>query len=109
MCLIVDDDPNLGAVLESELTTRSYRVTVLHSPEEAIARIETGEDDIDVILTDFRMEGVSGADLSRESSVPALESRGRHDLVREHGHRDRGHSGRSLRLRDETVRARRFA
>jgi two-component system, NtrC family, response regulator AtoC len=61
--LIVDDDPNLGAVLESELTTRSYRVTVLHSPEEAIARIETGEDDIDVILTDFRMDGVSGADL----------------------------------------------
>jgi two-component system response regulator AtoC len=61
--LIVDDDPNLGSVLEAELTARGYRVTLLQSPEAAAARIETGEDDVDVILTDFRMEGVSGAEL----------------------------------------------
>ena len=61
--LIVDDDSNLGAVLESELSRRSYRVTLLQSPEEAIARIETGEDDIDVILTDFQMQGATGAEL----------------------------------------------
>ena len=60
--LVVDDDPSLGAVLEAELTKRDFRVTLLQSPEDALARIETG-DDVDVILTDFQMQGVSGAEL----------------------------------------------
>jgi DNA-binding NtrC family response regulator len=63
---IVDDDPNLGAVLEADLTGRGFRVTLMQSPEEALARIErpeTGDDDVDVILTDFQMAGVSGAEL----------------------------------------------
>jgi DNA-binding NtrC family response regulator len=61
--LIVDDDPDLGAVLETELTRRDFRVTLLQSSEEAMTRIDAGEDDVDVILTDFRMQGCSGAEL----------------------------------------------
>ena len=61
--LIVDDDRELGAVLESELAGRGFRVTLLQSPREAFSRIEKGEDDVDVILTDFQMEGCSGAEL----------------------------------------------
>jgi DNA-binding NtrC family response regulator len=62
--LIVDDDPNLGAALETELTRRAFRVTLLHSPEDALTRIETGADDVDVVLTDFQTQDNSGADLS---------------------------------------------
>jgi DNA-binding NtrC family response regulator len=61
--LIVDDNPNLGAVLETELTRRDFRVTLLQSSEDAMARIETGEDDVDAVLTDLRMDGCSGAEL----------------------------------------------
>jgi two-component system, NtrC family, response regulator AtoC len=61
--LIVDDDPELGAVLETELTRRDFRVTLLQSSEDALTRIETGDDDVDVVLTDFRMQGCSGAEL----------------------------------------------
>jgi two-component system response regulator HydG len=61
--LIVDDEPNVGAVLESELTRRTFRVTLLQSPEDALTRIENGEDDVDAILTDSQMHGSSGAEL----------------------------------------------
>jgi|CZKU01.1.fsa_nt_gi two-component system response regulator HydG len=61
--LVVDDDPNLGAVLEAELTKRDYRVTLSLSPHDALTLLGTAADDIDVILTDFQMQGVSGAEL----------------------------------------------
>ena len=61
--LIVDDDPNLGAVLETELTRRAFRVTLLQSPEDALTRIQSGEDDVDAILTDLQMQGCSGTEL----------------------------------------------
>ena len=75
--LVVDDDPNLGAVLEAELTKRDYRVTLSLSPQAALDLLETGADDIDVILTDFHMEGVSGAELCSKvvgsgRSVPVI-------------------------------------
>jgi DNA-binding NtrC family response regulator len=61
--LVVDDDANLGAVLEAELSKRDFHVTVLQSPEEALARVSNGDDDVDVILTDYQMDGVSGTEL----------------------------------------------
>jgi DNA-binding NtrC family response regulator len=61
--LIVDDDPCLCSVLEAELAKRDYRITLTHSPEEALALLAGGDDDVDVILTDFQMQGASGAEL----------------------------------------------
>jgi two-component system response regulator AtoC len=61
--LVVDDDPSLCAILEAELTKRAYRVTLSQSPEEALERVATGADDVDVILTDFHMQALSGVDL----------------------------------------------
>ncbi|HTB72820.1 MAG TPA: sigma-54 dependent transcriptional regulator [Polyangiaceae bacterium] len=61
--MIVDDDPCLCAVLDAELAKRDYRATIAQSPTEALAVLETGADDVDVILTDFQMQGASGADL----------------------------------------------
>ena len=74
--LVVDDDANLGAVLEAELTKRDFQVTLLQSPEEAISRIETGGD-VDVVLTDFQMQGATGAELcarvgDMDSEIPVI-------------------------------------
>ncbi|MDP9150323.1 MAG: sigma-54 dependent transcriptional regulator [Myxococcota bacterium] len=59
--LIVDDDPNLCLVLEAELCSREYQVSVLQSPEEALRRLEAG--DVDVVLTDVNMQRLSGVEL----------------------------------------------
>jgi two-component system, NtrC family, response regulator AtoC len=61
--MVVDDDPCLCAVLDAELVKRDYRTTLAQSPAEALEFLACGEDDVDVILTDFRMQGASGADL----------------------------------------------
>jgi two-component system response regulator HydG len=61
--LVVDDDPCLCAVLDVELTKRDYRTTLAQSTSEALAHLASGDDDVDVILTDFQMQGASGADL----------------------------------------------
>jgi len=61
--LVVDDDPCVCAVLDADLATRGYRVSLAASPQEALLRLEAGDDDVDVILTDFQMQGASGADL----------------------------------------------
>ncbi len=61
--LVVDDDPNMCAILEAELTKRAYDVTLSQSPEDAFKRVEVGADDVDVVLTDFHMQGFSGVEL----------------------------------------------
>ena len=61
--MVVDDDPCLCAVLDAELAKRDYRATLAQSPSEALALLASGDDDVDVILTDFQMQGASGADL----------------------------------------------
>jgi len=61
--MVVDDDPCLCAVLDAELAKRDYRTTLAQSPAEALELLASGDDDVDVILTDFQMQGASGADL----------------------------------------------
>jgi two-component system response regulator HydG len=61
--LVVDDDPCLCAVLDAELTKRDYRTTLAQSTAEALAHLASGDDDVDVILTDFQMQGASGVEL----------------------------------------------
>jgi two-component system response regulator HydG len=61
--MVVDDDPCFCAVLDAELTKRDYRTTLAQSPAEALELLTSGDDDVDVILTDFQMQGASGADL----------------------------------------------
>jgi DNA-binding NtrC family response regulator len=59
--LVVDDDPCLCQVLDAELTRLQYRVSVCTSAESALSRAALG--DIDVILTDLNMGGMSGVEL----------------------------------------------
>ncbi len=59
--LVVDDDPSLCAIVEETLANHGYRVTLAATPEDVSALLEA--DDVDVVLTDVRMQGVCGVDL----------------------------------------------
>jgi DNA-binding NtrC family response regulator len=65
--LVVDDDASLCTVLEAELSARNYRVSTARSPEEALARITHGADDVDVLLTDLNMSAMTGVELCRRA------------------------------------------
>lgn len=62
--LVVDDDETVGLVLEAELKKRGYRVTVCASAENARAVVE--REKLDVVVTDFLLQGVSGTALCRQ-------------------------------------------
>ncbi len=61
--LIVDDEQDLCDILRFNLEAEGYRVTTAHSAEEAK---ETGFDDVDLILLDVMMPGMSGFELASE-------------------------------------------
>lgn len=55
--LLVDDDADITEILEFNLKSEGYEVTVVHSAEEALSQALT---DFDVILLDVMMGGMSG-------------------------------------------------
>jgi two-component system response regulator HydG len=59
--LVVDDDASLCVVVAEALQKSEYRVTVAPSPDEVAALLEA--DDVDVVLTDVKMQGTCGIDL----------------------------------------------
>jgi two-component system response regulator AtoC len=59
--LIVDDDPDLGSVLEALLRQAGFSSRVVRSGEAALDAIE--EHDFDAILSDVRMPGMDGLEL----------------------------------------------
>lgn len=71
--LVVDDDRAVGEVTSDILRDMGYRVHQVGSGRAALAAIDA-ESDIDLIIIDFAMPGMSGADLARQvrSKRPAL-------------------------------------
>jgi two-component system response regulator HydG len=69
--LVVDDDQSLCVVVEETLTQGGYRVTVAPSPDEVLSILEPG--DIDVVLTDLKMQGVCGVDLCARIGASASD------------------------------------
>jgi DNA-binding NtrC family response regulator len=61
--LIVDDDRAMCDWLELELKQRSFEATTCVSGEQALALVTS--EDVDVLLTDLNMRGMSGIDLCR--------------------------------------------
>lgn len=59
--LIVDDDPNLAQVLGAELTVAGYACDVAESGAAALSRVSTTS--FDAVVSDLKMEGMSGLDL----------------------------------------------
>ncbi|MDD6087933.1 MAG: sigma-54 dependent transcriptional regulator [Desulfovibrionaceae bacterium] len=59
--LIIDDETNYLLVLETVLSDAGYTVTALNDPETALAFLE--ESDVDIVVTDMKMPGISGYDV----------------------------------------------
>jgi two-component system response regulator HydG len=61
--VVVDDEPALARALQSALRRDGVHASAFSVPEEALAAV--CDDDVDVVLTDVRMAGLSGLDLLR--------------------------------------------
>lgn len=61
--LVVDDEPEVARVMARGLTYAGYDVSVAHSGEEALERLEEGA--FDLLLTDVHMPGMHGDVLQR--------------------------------------------
>jgi two-component system response regulator HydG len=59
--LVVDDDPDMRALLEAGLREIGFATRVTGSGDEALAALATG--DFDVVVTDLQMPGLSGLEL----------------------------------------------
>ena len=60
--LIVDDEPEMAAVVEQALTRRGYRARRENSADAAWELLE--REDFDVVVTDINMKGMSGVELT---------------------------------------------
>lgn len=73
--LLVDDEEAIAYVFKRYLERAGYRVTACTDPGEALAAGSRGG--IDMLVTDFRMPGMTGADLiaqlrAQYPTLPAL-------------------------------------
>lgn len=71
--LVVDDEDAIAYVFKRYLERAGYRVTAVDSPNAALA----GGAGIDMLVTDFRMPGINGAELiarlrALQPGLPAL-------------------------------------
>ncbi|HEX7242965.1 MAG TPA: hybrid sensor histidine kinase/response regulator, partial [Longimicrobiaceae bacterium] len=89
--LLVDDSPFFLSLIGPVLRSSNYEVQLAGDGQEALARLERGED-FDVIVSDIDMPRVDGFELARRvsshprwSGIPLLALTGRS------GHEDRSH------------------
>jgi two-component system, NtrC family, response regulator HydG len=61
--LVVDDSPQTVEVIQRNLEVNGYRVLLARSADEAVEILRNAA--IDLVVTDFRMPGMSGLDLVR--------------------------------------------
>ncbi|TET54218.1 MAG: response regulator, partial [Anaerolineales bacterium] len=73
--LIVHDEPSIATFLKKvlERSNQAYQVSVSHSSEEALAVF--AKTDIDLMVTDLRMPGISGLDLIRQVKTSSPDTR----------------------------------
>jgi two-component system, NtrC family, response regulator AtoC len=72
---VVDDDPDMCALLEARLEARGFEVRSMTSPEAALDHLGSAE--VDVVLTDLKMADLDGLQLcerlvARRPDVPVL-------------------------------------
>ncbi len=61
--LVVDDSPETLEVLQRNLSSQGYQVVIAPGVEEAVSILE--ESQIDLVITDLKMPGSSGLELTR--------------------------------------------
>ncbi|MEW6320567.1 MAG: PAS domain S-box protein [Acidobacteriota bacterium] len=93
--LVVEDEEAIRLFVEEVLTAAGYRVLVAESGSEALDRLGA-HPDVDLVLTDVVMPGMSGAELAgavatRHPRVKVLYTSGfTHDTIARHGVLDEG-------------------
>ena len=60
---VLDDDPEMGRLVEKVLVRQNYLVSTSHCPQEALEELLTGR--YDLLITDLRMPGMDGLALMR--------------------------------------------
>jgi two-component system response regulator (stage 0 sporulation protein F) len=73
--LIIDDSYDITRVLKSAIFTLDPKIEVLVTPSAEEAMLEISKGDLDLIITDIRLPGISGLELLRKI-------RDRHPLVK---------------------------
>jgi CheY-like chemotaxis protein len=64
--VVVEDESSIRAVIERTLTASGYVVLLFGSAEEALTALETGEQAVDILLTDVVLPGaLQGNDLAQ--------------------------------------------
>jgi len=58
--LVVDDEPGLRALAQTGLRQRGFDVVVVESGEQALEILKRGEPDVDLVVLDLTMPGLSG-------------------------------------------------
>ncbi len=86
--LIVEDEPQIAAMLAELLETQGYRCTVRTDPLEVLAYLRDPTQSIDLLLTDQVMPGMLGADLIQQarqirSGLAVLMISAQADLLRQ--------------------------
>lgn len=64
---LVDDNPDLGDMLEVFLRGAGYETRIFQDPLQALASLEAEPRKPDLLITDFRMPGINGLELTRRS------------------------------------------
>ncbi|MGY8905057.1 MAG: response regulator [Burkholderiales bacterium] len=72
--LYIDDDESQLFLIKRMLERWGYRVSAYLEQREALAVVRAGEINFDLVITDFKMPGLSGLEVTREiqSARPAL-------------------------------------
>ena len=83
--LLVEDNPEVAAVVEGMLSAAGFSVASASSGATALARLGAGER-FDLVLSDIVMEGLSGLDLAsrireREPGLPVILMTGYSDAL----------------------------
>jgi DNA-binding response OmpR family regulator len=70
--LVVDDDPDIRALLETWLTKAGHKVRTAAAGEDALARVRQQVPDL--VFLDFSMPGMDGLDVLKELRGQALDT-----------------------------------
>jgi len=73
--LLVEDEPEVRSLVQRILKMQGYTVVTAANPDEAIAVSREFKGEIEMMVTDVVMPGMSGIDLARRFDVDRPETR----------------------------------
>lgn len=64
--MIVDDEPALLSIMKRKLAALGAQISIYTDPEKALQMFRSAPLDFDIVITDYSMPKLTGADLARE-------------------------------------------